>query len=95
MSPYFLTEELKLIAHSPNGFEDPLITYTFKLFSESLDVNVNCSGVAEVIKAPYLIKKLISCEHAVVIRCKEVKKLKLLRRNVYSFTLKLKLVFLL
>ena len=95
MSPYFLAEELELIANAPNGFENPLITYTLKLFSESLDVNVNSSRVAEVIKAPYLIKKLISCEHAVVIRCEEIEQLELLGGDIHSLTLKLKLVLLL
>ena len=95
MSPEFLAEELKLVANAPNGFEDPFITYTLKLLSESLDMNINCSGVAEVIKAPYLVKKLISCKHAIVIRCKEVKQLELLRRNINSLTLELKLILLL
>lgn len=83
----------KLVAYAPNSLETPLIGYTFELFSETLHVNVNSTGVSEVVKAPYLIKKRISCEYAVEVEREEVEKLKFLRRNVYSLTVKLKLVF--
>ena len=55
-------------------------------------MNVNSTGVSEVVKAPYLIKKRVSCEYAVEVEREEVEKLKFLRRNVYSLTVELKLV---
>ena len=75
-------EKLKLVAYAPNGLYDPLVGHAVKLLAKSLDVYVNGSGVAEVVKAPYLIKKLVACEYAVVIGCEEVEEFKLLGGNI-------------
>jgi len=60
-------EEFEFISDAPNGFEDPLVADALKFFSESLDVDVNSSGVTEVIEAPDLVEELISCENSVII----------------------------
>ena len=51
---------LELVAYAPYGLERPLVGNALKLFSETLDVNVDGTGIAVILKAPYLVKKLIS-----------------------------------
>ena len=57
-------------------------------------MNVYRTGVTEIIKAPNLVKKLVSGENSVVVGCEEVEKLKLLGRDVNRLARKLKLVLL-
>ncbi len=40
---FLLLKQLKLIAYAPYSLECPLIGLAFKLFTESLYMNVNCS----------------------------------------------------
>jgi hypothetical protein len=56
---------------------------------------VNRARVTEIVKAPYLIKKLVSGEHSVVIGREEIKKFELLGRDIYALTVELKLILLL
>ena len=57
-------------------------------------MNVNGTGISEVIKAPDLVKKLISRKYAVVVRSKEIEKLQLLGGHVNGLALELQLIFL-
>ena len=88
-----LLKKLEFISYAPNGFEDPFVGHALKLFAQTLDVNVNGAAVAEVIKAPNLVKKLIAREYAVVVGGKEVEELELLGGNVNRFAVELELVF--
>ena len=58
---------VKLIADAPYCLECPLVRETFKLVTQALYVHVYCTGVSEVVKAPYFVKKLISCENSVAV----------------------------
>ena len=62
-----LAEYFKFVAYAPDGFDDPLVRDALELFAESLDVDVNGSGVAEIVESPYLVKKLVTGEYSVVI----------------------------
>ena len=64
---FSVMQKLELVANAPYRAEDPLVRNALKLFAESLYVNVNRSRVAEVIKSPYLVKKLIAGENAVAV----------------------------
>ena len=70
---------LEFISHAPNGFQRPFVAGTLQLVAQSLDVNVNRSGIAGIVEAPDLIEKLISRENVVIIGGKEVKQLQFLR----------------
>ena len=94
MRIFLLNHGFKLVTNAPNGLERPLVRNTFKLLTKSFYVHVNGTRVTKVIKAPNLIKKLISCENSVAVRCKEVEKLELLRGDVDSLAVELKLVLL-
>ena len=52
--------DLKLIAYAPYSLQAPLVADIFQFFPQTLDMHVNCAGVAEVVKAPYLVQQLIS-----------------------------------
>ena len=43
----------------------PFVADAVQLFAQTLDMDVHRAGVAEVIKAPYLVEKLISCKNMV------------------------------
>ena len=58
-------QQLELVAHAPDGFKIPFFRDPLKLLPQALDVNINRSGVAEVIKAPDLIEELISRKHPI------------------------------
>ena len=90
----YLFKNFKFISNAPNGFEHPFVARTLKLFAKTLDVNVNRSGVAEIVEAPNLVEKLVSCEYAVVVGSEEVEKLQLLGGDVDGTSLKLKLILL-
>jgi hypothetical protein len=90
-----VTRQFKLVAYAPNGFKHPFIGYAFKLFAEALYMYVNGTRVAEIVKSPNLIKKLVSGEHAIIVRREEIKKLELLRGDINALTVELKLILLL
>ena len=87
-------QKLEFVANAPNGLESPLVGNTLKLLTKALYVNVNCSGVTEIVEAPDLVKKLISGEHTVVVGSEEVEQLQLLGGNVNGLALELKLILL-
>ena len=64
MELFFLLR-LEFIAYAPYGFERPLIGNALKLFAQALHVYVNGTRIPKIVKAPYLIKKLISGENTV------------------------------
>ena len=88
-----LSIHLELISDAPDCFERPFVADALQLFAQALDVNVDRSRVAEVIKSPDLIKQLVARENPVVIRRKEVKKLKLFRRDLLNLALDFQLIF--
>ena len=58
---------LELVANAPNRLKDPLVRNALKLLAKSLNVHVNGSRVSEVVKAPYLVKKLVTGEDPVAV----------------------------
>ena len=68
-------QKLEFIANAPDGFKHPFIGNALKLFAQTLNVNVNGSGVTEVVESPNLIKKLVASENSVAVGCKEVEEL--------------------
>ena len=57
-------------------------------------MDVNSAAVAKVVKAPNFVEQLITGEYAIVVGCKEVEQLKLLRRNIDGLALDLQLILL-
>ena len=55
----------KFVANTPDGVQLPLGRYAFDLFTQAFYMDVNGSGVAEVVKAPDLVQQLVSGEHSV------------------------------
>ena len=94
ISEKLLLEKLELVAYAPNCFDLPLFGDVCKLFAESLDMYVNSSRVAEVVKAPNLVKKLVAGEHSVVVGCEEIEKFKFFGRNVNRLSAELEFIFL-
>ena len=62
---------------------------------KTLDVNIHRSGVAEIVKAPDLVEKLISCENAVIVGSQEVKQFKLLGGDINALAVELEFILLL
>lgn len=60
-------DKLEFVSYAPDRLDHPFFRCLFKLFTQTLDVNVYRTGVAEVIEAPYLVKKLIAGKYAVVV----------------------------
>ena len=56
----FFFVSFKLITNAPDGFQRPLIGNTFQLFTESFDMDIDSTGIALILEAPYLIKKLVT-----------------------------------
>ena len=69
-----------------------IVRNAFKLFANTLNMNVNGSAVAVVIKSPNLVEELISREHPVRVAGEMIKKLKLFRRSVNLFALDSELI---
>jgi len=65
---YALLTHLELIAHTPDGFQFPLIGSPGQLFAQALDVDINGAAVAVILKAPHLVQQLVAGVHAVGMR---------------------------
>ena len=57
-------------------------------------MDVNGTGVSEIVKAPDLIEQLVAGKHAVVVRSEEVEQFQFLRRNVHRFALEFQFILL-
>ena len=56
---------------------------------------INSARVAKIIEAPDLVKKLISCEYAVIVGSQEVKQFKLLGGDINALAVELEFILLL
>ena len=73
---------LELVAYAPYGLERPLVGNALELLTKTLDMNVDGTGVTVILKAPDLIKELVSCINSVGVGSEVEQKLKLLGRSV-------------
>ena len=53
-------ENLELVSDAPDGFQTPVFTDHFQLFTEPLHVDVHGAAVAEVVEAPDLVQQLVA-----------------------------------
>ena len=83
---------LELVAYAPDCLERPLVRNIFKLFTKTLDMNVDSTGVAVILKATYLVKKLISCINTVRVGSEVEEEFKLLRRCIHNLSVNTKLI---
>ena len=56
---------LEFITDTPDSLQIPLVADTFQFLAKALDVYVNSSGIAEIVKPPYLVQQLISRKNTV------------------------------
>ena len=57
--------QFKLVPDAPDGLKAPLVRHALQLLAQALDVHIHGSRVAEVVKTPNLVQKLIAGEDAV------------------------------
>ena len=58
-------KNFKFISDTPYGFQSPLIADTLQFLTQALYMNINRSGISQIVEAPYFIKKLIPCKYTI------------------------------
>ena len=58
----YLFSHFELVAYAPDGLQAPLVRHTLQFLTKTFDVDVNRTGITEIIKTPDLIQKLVSCK---------------------------------
>ena len=93
-SGYFACNHFEFISYAPDGLQHPFIAHAFQFIAQTLDMNVNRSGISGIIESPDLVQKLISRKNVIVIGCQKIQQLQFLRRNVNHLARNLELVLL-
>ena len=75
---------LDLIADAPDGLEAPLLGGTLQLFTQALDMDINRTGIAVILKAPHLVQQLVAGVDTVGVARQTGQQLQLLGRSLHD-----------